>query len=538
VIHGIRPVLLMRVFAVASLFLVSVAAPASAGQKERDDLAGPPPEVVKNEGRIEAPSIPPFDLPIVEAGFHGPRELRVRGKPLIGAEVKVKGYITGIYDCAADLALANPEAMRGQIMTSIDNDPSLCGPAKFYLGDTKDTARASSIWIVDVPRAPTKSERAKLSKAQLKALPPVPRIATGEYVVVTGTWANDSPGNEHNVDGLLVFKSLEHAKPVVIVTAAATASSAPVADPDVAVVTQAPLRDYVDSEIRNNSVDHLNACNKAIAAKRYDAALAECQTATKIWPGNHRAYYAWASAHMAKNEWNEAKATMERAVNLRPDQAMYHLYYGIALYEAERNRVRDEQAQREHKKPDDVVINSSLMKLGATRDALLRAAKLDPALWRAHYYLGRVYRDLDDPKRAAAQFTQTITTHPSYRFGYIALIELYRRWDYVDQALTIALLGTTAVSNAESAELWFEAGMAFDAKHADDQAIDAFSKAIAGRPDDISAKFQRGQIYYRKGDLVNAKRDLEEVTRSSDPKVANDKPIASQLLAQITRRQR
>lgn len=527
----------MRILAVA---LVLVSAPALAGpdgKKERDDLPGPAPEVAKNEGRVDAPAVPPFDLPITEPGFRGPRELRVRGKALLGTEVKVKGYVTGIYDCAADLALANPEATRAQIMMSIDKEPALCGPAKFYLGDTKETSRDSSISIVDVPRAPTKSERAKLSKAALKALPPVPRIATGEYVVLTGTWATQSPQNEHNPDGLLVFKSLEHAKPVVVVTAAATAVPAAKV-PDVTVVTQAPLRDYVDSDVRNKSVDHLNACNKAINARRYDAAIAECQGALRIWPGNHQASYAWASIHMAKNEWPDAAARLAHAVALRPDWPMYHLYYGIALYEAERVRVRDDQARRDNKKPDDVVINPSLMKLDTARDELLRAAKLDPQLWRAHYYLGRVYRDLDDPRRAAEQFTQTIVTHPTYRFAYIALIELYRRWDYNDQALTIALLGTSAVPTAETGELWYEAGVAFDAKRADDQAIDAFGKALAARPDDISAKFMRGQIYYRKGDLANAKRDLEEVTRSGDPKVANARPVASQLLSQIARRQR
>src|ERR1051325_4585484 len=107
---------------------------------------------------------------------------------------------------------------------------------------------------------------------------------------------------------------------------------------------------------------------------------------------------------------------------------MYQLYHGIALYEAERERARDEQAARDHKPVDDSTLDPRLLQLDAARDALRRAAVLAPDLWRAHYYLGRVYRDLDDARRAAEQFTRTITTHPNYRFGYIALIELYRKW--------------------------------------------------------------------------------------------------------------
>jgi tetratricopeptide (TPR) repeat protein len=519
----------MRVLVLA---VVLIASPALADKFEKDDLPGPQGEVAKGEPKVDVPALPAFDLPAPEPGFHGPRELRVHGRRVLGTEVKVKGYVTWIYDCAAELAMINPAATRAQILQSIDNNPLLCEPAKFYLGDTRDTARESSTWVVDVPRAPTRTERQK----QSRAAPAVPKIAVGDYVTVTGTWGTESLHGEHNADGFVLFKALEPAEPAAAAAALVPANTSK--ELDVAVATAPPLRKMIDEDVRNGSVDHLNACNKAIVAKQYDAAIAECKAATKMWDGNHLAWYAWASAHMAKSEWPEAKVAGERAVALRPDQAMYQLYYGISLYEAERVRVRDEQARREHKKPDDVTIDPAMMKLDAARDALLRAAKLAPDLWRAHYYLGRVYRDLDDPRRAAQQLSLTITTHPTYRFGYAALFDLYRRWDYADQALAVALLGTTNVAAAEAAELWVDAGLAYEAKHNDDDAIDAFTRAIAGNPDDLNAKFRRGQAYFRKGILASAKRDLEEVARSSDPKVATVKPLASQLLAQITHRKR
>jgi len=522
----------MRITAVV---VVLLATPAFADKMEKDDLPGPKSEVATGEPKIQPPAIPAFELPPVAPGFRGLRELRVRGRPLIGTEVKVKGYVTWVYDCAAALALVNPEATHAQVMLSIDEDPALCETPKFYLGESKDTSRESSIWVMDVPRAPTKAERQKLPKAELKAWPAVPRVAVGDYVAVTGIWGTQA-AHDSNPDGLLIYKSFERATP----PAAAPPPSAParaVKDPEIAIVTSAPMRKSIAPDVRNESVDHVNACNKAIVAKRYDAALAECKTAANLWDGNHLAWYAWASAHMAKSEWRPAKVASERAVALRPDLAMYQLYYGISLYEAERERVRDEQAAREHKKPQDVVINPTLLRLDAARDALLRAVKLGPELWRAHFYLGRVYRDLDDPRRAAQQFSQTIAAHSTYRFGYVALIELYRLWDYTDQALAVALLGTANVPSAESSELWFQAGMAYDAKHADDSALDAFTRAIAANPDDVNAKFQRGQLYFRRGQLASARSDLEEVTRSSDPKAASAKPLASQLLAQITQRQ-
>jgi tetratricopeptide (TPR) repeat protein len=499
-----------------------------------DDLPGPQPEIAGETARVDLPAIPAFALPGIEPGFHGARELHVQGGHLLGTEIKARGYITWIYDCAAQLASQNPGATRKEVAAAIQRDPTLCERAKFLLGDARDTARDASIWVVDVPRPARRAERGARPQSALKGIwPDVPKLAIGDYVTVTGSWALVSPHAEHNTDGLLVYKALEHLAPPA---AAPAAAPAPTDEPDIDVVTRIPLRKVIGNDVRNASVDQLNACNKAIAARQFDAGIAACQAAVHAWPDNHLAWYAWGSAHMAKGEWQKAREAVEHAVTLRPDHAMYQLYHGISLYEAEQERVRDEQARKEGKPPEAVAIEPAQLRLDAARDALRRAARLDPRLWRAHYYLGRVYRDLDDSRHAAEQFSQTITTYPSYRFGYIALVELYRRWSYNDQAAAVAQQGTLHVAPAESGELWFELGMAHDARREDDKAIDAFTRALAVKPGDLRTKFQRGQAYFRKNDHANARRDLEEVARSSDPAVTATKPLAVQMLDQIARK--
>jgi len=547
--HGITGDVIKRAILV-SLLAVSTAAladgkppatgkPASAAKHppartEPDDLPGPQPEVAKETARVDLPAIPAFELPPVEPGLHGPRELRIHGKPLLGTEVKVKGYVTWIYDCPGALAASNPGIPRPRIVKAIEKDPTLCERPKFFLGDARDSPRDASIWVVDVPRLPTKAERGKRKLTDLKGVwPDVPRLALGDYVLVTGSWALYSPHAEHNTDGLVVYKALEHLPPAAPLPAAAAAA---VREPEIDVATRPPQHKPVSDAVRNASVDQLNACNKAIGQRQFDAAITACQAAVTTWAGNHLAWYAWASAHMARSEWQKARDAVEHSVTLRPDHAMYQLYYGISLYEAERERVRDDLARQHNRKPEEVTVDPALLMLDAARDALRRAARLDPDLWRAHYYLGRVYRDLEDSRREAEQFAATITTHPSYRFGYVALIELYRKWSYIDQALAVAQLGTANVAPDEAGELWFELGMAHDAKRDDDKAIEAFTRALAGKPDDLGSKFQRGQVYFRKGDFVNAKRDLDDVAKSSDPAVASTKPLAVQMLGQIARK--
>src|SRR5205085_1948186 len=49
-----------------------------------DDLPGPQLEVAQHAAQIATPAIPGFELPATEPGFRSPRELRVRGRPLLG----------------------------------------------------------------------------------------------------------------------------------------------------------------------------------------------------------------------------------------------------------------------------------------------------------------------------------------------------------------------------------------------------------------------------------------------------------------------
>jgi predicted Zn-dependent protease len=80
--------------------------------------------------------------------------------------------------------------------------------------------------------------------------------------------------------------------------------------------------------------------------------------------------------------------------------------------------------------------------------------------------------------------------------------------------------------------------MVLHAKHANDRAIEAFDRAIAGDPPDMLARFLRGQVYLQNGKLADAQRELEQVVHSNDPQVVEVRPIAVELLRQIARKLR
>src|SRR5213078_4385267 len=250
----------MRTAWTAGLVLL-IATTARADPTEPDDLPDPRPEIARNEPRVALP----------------------------GSEIKAGGYVISIYDCAAALVDANPQATRAQIVLSIRQDAGLCPRLWFYLGDTAAAAREASIWVVDVPRRQARLERDTVSDEEFVRWLALPRIALGDYVVVTGTWTTRSPHNDHASKGLLVYHALEHAAP----TRPAQPATAPVrpATPEAAVATRPALRKIVAVPVFNASVDHLNACNRQNAAGHHDAAIAECGAALAIWNDNHLAWY-------------------------------------------------------------------------------------------------------------------------------------------------------------------------------------------------------------------------------------------------------
>jgi len=496
--------------------------------------------------RVALPPAPRFELPGVPSGLHSVRELRVRGRALLGRELTVAGYIAWIYDCVE--ALTPPGGSRRKMRQLVDDHPELCDRPKFYLGTQAAAAGDSVLWVVEVPRLPNKRERAGLTPKQLANWPSVPSIALGQRVAVTGKFALRAPGGDQSSDGLLVYRALSHAVPspgpaVVI---------APGGEPP-QVVSPAPLRAVVPRWRRNESIDHYEACNAALEAGQLDAAMAACLHAVESWPGNHLAWYALGNAHGARGDWRAARAAYDHCVELRPDQAMYQLYNGIALFELAQASLdvptpREDDARGAPIAARKVAlapyqlaaalaatISRTDARLALARRAFSRAAAAAPTLWLAHHYLGRIALAQDRPADAAIAFSRAIQAAPSEAAPYVALIELYRTWDLSSHALAVAQQGVAHASTAAS--LWYELGMVHAGGLRDDAALAAFDRAVAGG--NVAARFQRGQIYLRRHALVDARRELEafRAAAAAEPSLAMATQMAHHMLAEIARRQ-
>lgn len=204
--------------------LVTSLLPLALGACEKDKLKGPEAEVKKSEAKMNLPPVPAFDLPAANPdGSHSVKELRVKGRKLLDSEITVKGIVTWAYDCPT--AVRQPGMSDKDVQKMIDEDPTKCERAKFYVGDSADTPAEKSLWVVDVPRPYNKLEMERIKKQdRTLAMYPdrcepnekdpkkaiCPPYAVGDQVEVTGSWKMASPHSERNSDGLLVYKKMKN----------------------------------------------------------------------------------------------------------------------------------------------------------------------------------------------------------------------------------------------------------------------------------------------------------------------------------------
>lgn len=190
-------------------FALSALAVTSTGC-ENDQFKGAEAEVGREKIKPDLPAVPSFKLPSSTDGNPSVKELRVKGRKFLDKEVSVKGYVTWIYDCRT--AIRTPEMTDEDIEKILEEDPMRCSRPKFMIADSADTGQERSIKIVEVPRSPTERER-KILKDEVKdptIWRPVPPLAVGDEVIVTGDWKQRAPHGDADMDGLVVYKTMQN----------------------------------------------------------------------------------------------------------------------------------------------------------------------------------------------------------------------------------------------------------------------------------------------------------------------------------------
>ncbi len=191
---------------------------ASLGACEKDQFKGAEAEVGRDKVKPDLPPVPNFTLPDTNPDGSMPvKILRVNGRKYFNKDVTVKGHVTWIYDCFTTLRNNDEYKDRTdeQIRKYIGEEPDrYCRKPLFRLGATPTDPDDQTIKIVSVPRYPTATEKKLLPKEELankEIWRPVPPLAVGDEVVITGTWVQRAPtGGESDMMGLLVYGTMQN----------------------------------------------------------------------------------------------------------------------------------------------------------------------------------------------------------------------------------------------------------------------------------------------------------------------------------------
>lgn len=280
---------------------------------------------------------------------------------------------------------------------------------------------------------------------------------------------------------------------------------------------------------RKDSIKAMNVGAKALGNRQYSEAITHFEKAKTLDPSNELAWFQLGEAQRGKGDIRAAADAYQKAAQLNPKSPLYTLRLGSASYEKVKATAREAQKL----KPSDPLDLASLT-FDDAEQWLTQAIKLEPNQWRAHWLLGAIYRDSGRYAEAAGSFTKSILANPFEAAPYVDLGQLYRKWDYSDEAIAVAEQGAALVPNAtDGANIWYVAGMAYSDKGDWDKAIDAFSSAIKAKADHHDARFQRGLAYFRKKNYKSAKPDLEAFVKSGSSSKDFIKAEANKMIQEI-----
>lgn len=257
---------------------------------------------------------------------------------------------------------------------------------------------------------------------------------------------------------------------------------------------------------QNESIKAMNKGVELMQVDSYGSAERHLKEATALYAENHLAWYNLGQVYVQQKKFKEASEAFAEAVKYNDEDAMYHYLLGRSLYEAGN--------------------------LSLAETHLERATKINDRLYKAHWYLGRLYNQTDRPQQAAASWTKSSMLSPAFGRPFIELGRLYLRWDKIREAVSVLEQGAIHVKDrADLTDIYYYLGLAHDAQKAWAKAIEAYSKALEVKGDNIEARLQRGFAYANAGDKASARKDLEEFVKQGgggntfNVQAANDRLI-------------
>ncbi|MDZ4725740.1 MAG: tetratricopeptide repeat protein [Leptospira sp.] len=257
-------------------------------------------------------------------------------------------------------------------------------------------------------------------------------------------------------------------------------------------------------------------------AGRYTSAIERLEKASQYDQKNYFAYYNLALAFKHSGKFEEARKAAAKAKEIAPNDARIALLTGN-LYQEIGDPKAAIEAYKEGQSlaPSDPVLTYNLAisyyKDGKIPEAIeefqkvIQVAPNSNAAALAYGHLGSIYYAREDYDRSEYFFREVSRLKPSDAKNYynLGLIQLKKKNSeeaarYFQKALD---------SGANEPEVYRYISEAFVSMGQSSLAIQALKKALILKPNDIDSLFALSELYYKKGELVEAEGLFRRIIR-------------------------
>lgn len=231
--------------------------------------------------------------------------------------------------------------------------------------------------------------------------------------------------------------------------------------------------------------------------KDYSSDVAIWQDTARKAPGNARAHQELGSAFLRAGRLDDAIASFETALKLKPDYPKGRNNYASALSEVgrwEEAAVHYERAARELPTMAEPIYGygNALTHLGRVQEAIAcyeRALQIAPNFYRAHNNLANILAEQGRNGDALAHYDAAVQSFPAFSEGYFNAAHLLARLNRPEEAIA------------------------------------RYQRGLQINPHHVDARANLGTLYLATGRREEGIRELREVLR-----IAPDHPVARQNL--------
>lgn len=256
------------------------------------------------------------------------------------------------------------------------------------------------------------------------------------------------------------------------------------------------------SQARVTSIKHMNEGITQLNKSNMKGAEKAMQEAIKADPTHAEAYLNLGKLYRKQERWVDAEKAFRGAIdNGESPRGEYYFELG-SVQVAQSREPGTSRAEQE-------VLWREAIK------SFSDAIGMDPNLYKAHFEMGTLHEQLDEPEQADGAFRKCIELNATYSPCFTALGNMYI--DYGFSAIAMAVLETGTKTNDTDADMWNGMGRALIALNRPKDAVDAFKKAKRIDPDKPDVLFGLGMAYAE----IPMRKEAEETLNEFISKAGN-----------------